>query len=224
MNRIALVEDDKYLQEEIGHILTRAGYEVSAVKDFKNTMRFLTTCNPDLIILDINLPYTSGFEITKNLKDKFQIPILILTSRDSLQDELQALNLGADDYLTKPCHRERLLARVKNLLKRNAAELYNGGNFLYDPNSYAVYLNDTITHLPPSEGKILTLLFQKYPGIVSKEDISYALWNTTVFIDENTLQVTLVRLRKDLRKIGLNDLIVNVRGKGYCLRKDSVCG
>ena len=118
MKKIAIVEDDEWMREEFGEMLLRAGYETILISDFSDTVQTLLSLSPDLILLDINLPSKSGFQICREIKQKSAIPVLILTSRDQLHDELQALDLGADEYLTKPCRRERLLARTANVLKR----------------------------------------------------------------------------------------------------------
>lgn len=116
--RIVVIEDDVYMREELIDMLKKAGYDAVPLPAFENAVSQLAELSPDLILLDINLPFRSGFEICKEIKAKHLGAVLILTARDKLQDELHALGLGADDYLTKPCNMERLLARTKNLLRR----------------------------------------------------------------------------------------------------------
>lgn len=222
MARIAIVEDDQYMRGEIKNLLEKYGYETDVLTDFSNTADILLKLHPDLIILDINLPGQSGFEICRRLRQKDGSPILVLTSRDRLQDEINALSLGADDYLTKPCSADRLLIRVQNLLRRIPADkpvkLLNGGCFFIDPLTYAVYIKDKTCLLPPNEGKILAALVQYSPKIVTKAELSHILWNTEEFIDENALQVNLTRLRKTLASLGLEHTIETVRGVGYRLK------
>lgn len=220
MLRITIVEDDPFMREELEDILQKAGYKVIAITDFKNVVEQINTSAPDLILLDINLPGQSGFEICKSLKLKGIGPILILTSRDRLQDELHGLGLGADDYLTKPCNRSRLLARIQNLLRRFAKhpDLLDGGRFLLDPNTFTLYKGSESLLLPANEGKILLKLVQQRPEIVSKSTLSELLWGTDRYIDENALQVNLTRLRKTLRKLELENQIETIRGLGYRLR------
>ncbi|GGP08599.1 response regulator transcription factor [Oceanobacillus neutriphilus] len=133
MTKITIVEDDPLMREELMDILQKAGFEVAAITDFHDITLQIVTLAPDLVLLDINLPEQSGFEICRGLKEKGVGPILILTSRDKLQDELHGLGLGADDYLTKPCNQDRLLARIHNLLRRfeRQPELVDGGSFFY---------------------------------------------------------------------------------------------
>lgn len=143
MAQIIVVEDDVYMREELIDVLEKAGYDAVPLLDFENAVSQIMSLSPDLILLDINLPFHSGFEICKEVKAKQLGTVLILTARDKLQDELHALGLGADDYLTKPCNTERLLARIKNLLRRKEEQmqqgLLNGGGFLLDPNTFTLY-------------------------------------------------------------------------------------
>lgn len=143
MAQIVVVEDDVYMREELIDVLKKAGYDAVPLLNFENAVSQIMALSPDLILLDINLPFHSGFEVCKEIKAKRLGTVLILTARDKLQDELHALGLGADDYLTKPCNTERLLARIKNLLRRKEEQvqqgLLNGGGFLLDPNTFTLY-------------------------------------------------------------------------------------
>ncbi|GIN91316.1 DNA-binding response regulator [Siminovitchia terrae] len=220
MARITIVEDDSMMREELMDILQKEGFEVRAIADFHDIVAQIATSAPDLVILDINLPEQSGFEICKNLKLKGMGPILILTSRDKLQDELHGLHLGADDYLTKPCNRDRLLARIQNLLRRFEGQLglIDGGSFSLDPNTFTLYKGSQSLLLSANEGKILLALVQNRPEVVSKSTLSDLLWGTDQYIDENALQVNLTRLRKTLRQLNLESQIETIRGQGYRLR------
>ena len=162
MARIMVVEDDVYMREELTDLLRKSGYETASLFDFENAIPEITEYSPDLVLLDINLPFHSGFEICKELKAKQLGTVLVLTARDKLQDELHALGLGADDYLTKPCNIERLLARIKNLLRRKEEQirqgLLDGNGFLLDPNTFTIYVGKSSYLMPPNEGKILLLI------------------------------------------------------------------
>lgn len=223
MARIIVVEDDVYIREELIDLLGKAGYDAVALLDFENTVSQIAALSPDLILLDINLPFRSGFELCKDLKAKQLGTVLVLTARDKLQDELHALGLGADDYLTKPCNMERLLARIKNLLRRREEQkqqgLLDGDGFLLDPNTFTIYIGKSSYLLPPNEGKILLTLLKNSPNLVTKKELCSALWGTEEFIDENALQVNFTRLRKTLREFGLEGRIETVRGQGYRLKE-----
>ena len=194
MAKIVVVEDDVYMREELLNLLEKSGYDTIGLSDFENAVSEIAAYFPDLILLDINLPFRSGFEICKELKAKQIGTVLVLTARDKLQDELHALDLGADDYLTKPC-------------------------FLLDPNTFTIYVGNSSYLMPPNEGKILLALLKNSPKIVSKKELCIRLWGTEEFIDENALQVNFTRLRKTLREFGLEERIETVRGQGYRLKE-----
>lgn len=219
MKRIAVVEDEVYMREELCSMLEKAGYSVLEITAFENAAEQLTAITPDLVILDLNLPEISGFQICRNLKQKTSIPVLVLTSRDQMADELHALRLGADEYLTKPCRKERLLARITNILKRyeGRSNLLEGQGFLLDRGTYTLYLNNTSVVLPKNQGKLMEALLAGGDNLVTSEQLCRALWDTTEFIDENALQVNLTRLKKTMLNLGMKQKVVAVRGLGYRL-------
>ena len=222
MKRIAVVEDEVYTREELCNMLEKAGYSDLAVTAFENAAEQLTALAPDLVILDLNLPEISGFQICWDLKQKTSIPVLVLTSRDQMSDELQALRLGADEYLTKPCRKERLLARIANILKRfeGRSNLLEGQGFLLDRGTYTLYINNTSVILPRNQGKLLEALLAGGNQLVTSEQLCRALWDTTEFIDENALQVNLTRLKKTMANLGMKQKVVAVRGLGYRLERE----
>lgn len=219
LKKIVIVEDEIFMREELEEMLCRAGYETDSILSFEygdivcQILQFL----PDLVLLDLNLPCTSGFQICRELKQKSTIPILVLTSRDQMKDELYALELGADEYLTKPCRKERLLARVSNVLKRYEGRnnLLEGNGFLLDQQTYTLYINNKSLVLPKNQGKLLEIFLQHGGEVVYKEELYLALWGTTEFIDENALNVNLTRLKKTMQNLGMLQKLVTVRGIGY---------
>lgn len=214
-----IIEDDLYIREELESIFEKRGYVVESITNFNNTLEDIKKSNPDLIVLDLNLPGMSGFEICKSLKQRTSFPVLILTSRNQMKDELHALDLGADDYLTKPCHPDRIIARADKIIKMYERIINNisVGNLILDEKIYEVkYLENSII-LPENEGKILRNLMINYPKTVKKEDLFIELWGTKDFVDENILQVNMTRLRKSLSKINLDNVITTIRGIGYKL-------
>lgn len=222
MKKIAVVEDEVYTREELCNMLEKAGYSALAVTAFENAAEQLTVLAPDLVILDLNLPEISGFQICWDLKQKTSIPVLVLTSRDQMSDELQALRLGADEYLTKPCRKERLLARIANILKRfeGRSNLLEGQGFLLDRGTYTLYIDNTSVILPRNQGKLLEALLAGGNQLVTSEQLCRALWDTTEFIDENALQVNLTRLKKTMANLGMKQKVVAVRGLGYRLERE----
>lgn len=221
MKHILVIEDEPLIRDEIVILLEKAGYQVGKITDFKETTKQVQRYETDLIILDLNLPGETGFQICKNLKTKSSIPILVLTSREQLKDEIYALKLGADEYLTKPFRKERLLARIENLLKRYEGRnnLLEKDNFLLDRNTYTLYIDGNSILLPQNQGKLLEALLTTDDNVVTKEDLSIKLWNTTEFIDENALQVNITRLKKVMKEVGIAFQVKSVRGIGYKLER-----
>ena len=219
MSTIVIVEDDIFLREELEHTFIKEGYNAVSISSFEEPEKEMLEKEPDLIVLDVNLPGKSGFELCKWLKARVSVPILILTARDGLTDELYALGLGADDFLTKPCHPKRLAARAERLLKtyRKVRNLVQAGDVAMDVDACKIIWGKKQVALPETEGKIMRLLMERYPSVVGKQEIVAALWGNGAYVDENILQVNMARLRKNLDSIGLKSLVRTVRGSGYCL-------
>lgn len=219
MKKIVFVEDDIYMREELMQLLEKSMYQVDAPTIFDKITQHILESTPDLVLLDLNLPGISGFQICQEVKRKSSIPVLVLTSRDQMKDELHALELGADEYLTKPCRKERLLARISNVLKRyeGRANLLEGEGFLLDQLTYTLYINNESTVMPKNQGKLFEVFLLHKNEIVTKDELNLALWGTTEFIDENALQVNLTRLRKTMLNLKMTQRIVAVSGKGYQL-------
>ncbi len=219
MKRIAIVEDERFMREELSDMLCRAGYVAYPVTSFDDVAGQLLSLSPDLILLDLNLPGESGFQICRTVKQKSAIPVLVLTSRDAMRDELHALGLGADEYLTKPCRKERLLARISNVLKRyeGRPNLLEGPDYLLDRQTYTLYIHNRSVILPKNQGRLLEIFLLHGDDVVPKEELCEALWGTSEFIDENALQVNLTRMKKTLADLDMTQQIVPVRGVGYRL-------
>lgn len=219
MKRIVIVEDEFLMREELSNMLRKADYQVDEITEFENVPEQILELSPDLILLDLNLPGIGGFQICREIKQKSSIPVFVLTSRDQLRDELHALDLGADEYLTKPCRKERLLARISNVMKRyeGRSNLLEGSGFLLDRQTYTLYIHNRSVILPKNQGKILEVFLTHGDGVVSKEELCLAIWGTTEFIDENALQVNLTRLKKNMARLMMHQQIVPIRGKGYRL-------
>ena len=221
MKRILIVEDEILIRDELALMLEKSGYKVDVIVSFNNTTRQILDFETDLILLDLNLPGESGFQICRDVKAKSSCPILVLTSCDKLSDEIYSLKLGADEYLTKPFRREKLLARIENVLKRyeGRANLLERDNFLLDKNTYTLYVNGSSVVLPQNQGKLLETFLTSDKDIVSKEELSQKLWGTSEFIDENALQVNMTRLKKAMSDAQMSHKIETVRGLGYKLVK-----
>nr|WP_041445156.1 response regulator transcription factor [Syntrophobotulus glycolicus] len=219
MPRIMVIEDDIYLREELVHTFIKKGYSVLSISSFDAPEEEILDSNPDLALLDLNLPGSSGFELCKRLKARASFPILVLTARDTLSDELYALELGADDFLTKPCHSDRLIARAERLLQTygKVRNLVQAGGLVLDLDTYKVIWQNAHVVLSDTEGKFLRVLLEQYPDVVSKQRLLVELWGGEAYVDENILQVNVTRLRKSLAAIGLREMIQTERGQGYRL-------
>ena len=216
---LLVIEDERALCETIVRSLRRLAYSVDYCYDGEKALALLGVERYDLVLLDLNLPEVSGFQICRDLKRRSALPVLVLTSRDQLRDEVHALELGADEYLTKPYRKERLLARIGNVLKRyeGRPNLLEGADFLLDRQTYTLYIHNQSVVLPPNQGKLLETLLAHGGQTATKDELSRALWGTTEFIDENALQVNLTRLKKTMASLGMCQQLVSVRGVGYRL-------
>lgn len=217
INMVLVVEDDPYLREELINTFIKKGYPASGISSFAAPEKEIMEMSPELVILDVNLPGKSGFELCRILKAKASFPILILTARDTLPDELHALGLGADDFLTKPCHPDRLLARAERLTRMygKVKNHMHAGNLEYDPDTNKVMWGESFAVLSETEGKIMRALIEGYPLVIPKDVLSNILWGG--YADENILAVNMTRLRKTLDSIGLGSKIITERGVGYRL-------
>lgn len=225
MSRIVIVEDDDFLREEMEHTFKNLGYEVPSVTDFgPETAPAVLELSPDLVILDINLPGTNGYDLCRWLKSRTTIPVLILTGRDSLKDELHGLDLGADDFLTKPCPPDRLVARVRRLLSTYASmnTLIRAGEIPFDMDICRLSYKDQWMILPETQARLLSVLMAAYPETVTYGQICEKVWGDMTYMDENILSVNIARLRKQLSGLGLRAAVTNVRGKGYRLEVEAV--
>ena len=219
VKKIVIVEDELFMREELQHILEKEGYDTFSITKFSSVVDEIISASPDLVLLDLNLPGISGFEICKGIRQKSNVPILVLTGRDQMKDELHALDIGADEYINKPCHKERLLARITNLLRRledrrHFAEIKD---ISLDLQTYTINIKGKATILPENQGKIMELLLENYQELVTKEILLNKLWGTTEYIDENALYVNMTRLKKSLHNLDTNYKINTIRGKGYSL-------
>lgn len=225
--QIVIVEDDEGIRKELKRLLENAFYQVTVIESFTDVAGQIRVLCPvaDLVLLDLNLPGESGFDVCRKLREYSDIPIIFLTSRTDSMDELTGILNGADDYITKPFNPPILLARIGVVLKRttskNAVKSTNDtihleykGVTLNLAGAYVEHAGKK-TDLTKNELKILYLLYQKKGEIVPRMDMIEYLWDNEVFIDDNTLSVNVTRLRNKLSEIGVKDFIETKRGMGY---------
>lgn len=221
MQKILIVEDDEKLRHELEIFLERNGYKAIGLERYDNTLQEMIQINADLILLDINLPNADGEYILKEFRRVSDVPVIMITSRDSEMDELLSMHYGADHYVTKPFHTQILLAKIIAVLKRAngvvSQEKMNCGSFLLNLAKSRIEREDKKVELTGNELKIIKFLLKNKGKIVSREDIMTDLWDSEAFIDDNTLTVNITRIRKKLEEIGLQDIIETKRGQGYIL-------
>lgn len=223
MQKILIVEDDKKLRKELETFLTKHGFIAKGLEKFDNTIQDILNENADLILLDINLPYTDGEFACKEVRKTSDVPIIMVTSRDNEIDELMSLNYGADQYVTKPYNIQILLAKINGLLKRNKKsdkemQEIDCDGFKLNIAERVIKKDDRKIELTKNEYTILYYLCINRGRIVSRDEIMDYLWESEEFIDDNTLSVNVKRLRGKLEELGLVDRIETRRGQGYILK------
>lgn len=218
---IFVVEDEAVIRRELKLLLENALYRVTAAETFTSLEKQILEARPDLVLLDVNLPNGSGFEVCKNLRAESDLPIIFLTGRMDSMDELTGMLDGGDDYITKPYQASILLARIAAVLKRTKREerehtaALSCGGVVLDPFGCRLSVRDKSAELTKNEMKILQYLFTHQGGYVPRMDLIEYLWDNRMFIDDNTLSVHVARIREKLRGLGIDDLIETKRGMGY---------
>lgn len=222
MFTIMIVDDNEQLQNEIGNLLIANRYSILKPTDFNKISQTVKDSSPDLILLDINLPNNDGFKICTEIRSFSNIPIIFITSRNTNIDELMSITLGGDDFITKPYNTQILLARINALLKRaypNNSNMdvieYNG--LTLNILSSTIEYNQKNIELTKNELKILYYLLINKGKIVSRVDIMEYLWDSFMFVNDNTLTVNITRIRNKIEEIGLKDFIKTKRGQGYII-------
>ncbi|WP_300821506.1 response regulator transcription factor [uncultured Oscillibacter sp.] len=217
--KIFVVEDETEICKELSVLLQKYGYAYESSTDFAHITDHILKAEADLVLLDINLPYQDGYTICHEIRKQSDIPIIVLTSRNTDFDELMSLNIGADDFISKPYNAQVLIARIQKILKRtyeaqvNSVLIHKGLtiNLLKATASYG----DKEVDLTKNELGILRLLVVNKGNVIPRDAIIDELWQSDEFIDENTLNVNIVRLRKKLSEIGAPDYLETKRGLGY---------
>ena len=225
MHKILLVEDDPVIRQQVGKMLSEWGFEVVMVEDFMEVLTLFVQSEPHLVLMDIGLPLFNGYHWCQEIRKVSKVPIMFLSSRDQAMDIVMAINMGGDDFVTKPFDQNVLLAKIQGLLRRSyefgkdQSLLEYMGVILNLKAMDLVYQGEVVS-LTKNEFQILQVLFERSGNIVSREDLMKELWNSDFFIDDNTLSVNVARLRKKLEAVGLNDFIETKKGVGYGLRHD----
>lgn len=224
MYKIMIVEDNKSIRNELDIFLSKHGYQVVVLDNFDNVVDDILKENPDCLLLDLTLPNIDGHFISRKLREKSLMPIIVVTSRDSTVDELMSINYGADDYITKPYDLQILLARLEALIRRTYESETENSLFIkgikLDLAKGLIISQNQELNITKNEIFILSYLIQNKNKIVIREDLMKHLWGSDLFIDDNTLTVNINRIRVKLSEIGIEDLIETKRGMGYMINED----
>ena len=222
MQNILIVEDDEKLSKELEKFLSQNGYEASRITNLENVINDILNSKCNMVLLDINLPGNNGEYICKEVRKISDVPIVMITSVDSELDELISLNYGADDYITKPFNLQILLAKIATILKRTSSNnkdqtKINCENFILNLSKSTIEKDRKEIELTKNEFKILYYLVQNRGKIVSREELMNYLWDSEMFVDDNTLTVNITRIRNKLEEVNLKDILETRRGQGYIL-------
>lgn len=219
MQKILIIEDDINVRDELKELLLNSNYEVVALTDFKNSLEQILNINPDLVLLDINIPYLNGEELLKNLRKESNIPVIMVTSKNNEIDEVLSMSYGADDYITKPYNPTILLLRIGAILKRmdNIPDSIKYKDLLIYPRQALIKKQDKEIILTKNEMIIFSYLLTNKNEIVSRDELMTELWNNDEYINDNALTVNISRLRDKLEELGYDDMIETRKGQGYIL-------
>lgn len=229
-NRIFLIEDDAALAAYLKQQLARFGYEVHVAAQLRDVAEEARQVQPDLILLDINLPYYDGFYWCRQIRSFTKAPIIFLSARDGSMDQVYALDSGGDEYVTKPFHPDVLIAKIRALLRRAygeyaeiprlgeaACDVVVVGNVKIDLRKLVLETDQRTESLTKTEGTLLRELLAANGEVVARDTLLETIWDDAEFVDDNTLTVNVARLRRKLESFGLDGAIVTVRGLGYRL-------
>lgn len=220
MKKIMIVEDEFIIRDELNGLLNNNGFETSYVEDFKKTEQEILKYCPNLVLLDINIPYLNGEQILQSIRKKSNVPIIMLTSKTNEIDEVLSMSYGADDYITKPYNPTLLILKINAILKRTTNTLnsvyYNDIEVL--SNRGVLKKQNNEINLTKNEMIIFNCLLNNKGRIVSRDEIMTILWDNSEYINENALTVNISRLRSKLSDLGNRDAIATKKGQGYILK------
>lgn len=220
MYKILIVEDDMTIATLLNENIKKWGFESDYVTDFSQVLEEFHRKKPHLILLDISLPFYNGFYWCNEIRKVSNVPILFLSSHTENLDIVMAMNMGGDDYITKPFSMDVVIAKIQAVLRRTYTyyteiQTLEARGALLDLTDAIISYGDKKTELTKNEYRILRLLMEKKNNIISREEIMKNLWEDENFIDDNTLTVNVNRLRKKLEDMGLTDFIQTKKGMGY---------
>ena len=220
MKKILIVEDDTSISEELKNLLDNAGFNGVILKDFENSFEEIKQENPDLILLDINIPKLNGEMLLQKIRKESNVPIIMVTSKNTETDEVLSMSYGADDYITKPYNPTILLLRINAIFKRmeNKSDILAYNELEIDPKKGIIKNEKEEIILTKNEMIIFTFLLANKGNIVTRDELMTDLWNNDSYINDNALNVNISRLRTKLKDFGYEDAIETRKGQGYILK------
>ncbi len=223
--KIFIVEDDDVILNALEKFLKNWSYEAFAPDDFSNVYEKFIEVNPDLVLLDVSLPFFNGYYWCEQIRKISNVPIIFISSADENLNKIMAMNMGADDYITKPFDLDFLLAKIKALLRRSYEykEISNSISYkdlVIDRDKMVLNFDGKEMSLSKNEYLILEMMFEFPEKIFKREEFMDKIWQTDEFIDDNTLTVNIMRLRKKLEEIGLKDFIKTKKKVGYYIERN----
>lgn len=222
--KVLIIEDDEVIAELVEEALEKWGYQAEQISDFKNITEEAARVQPDLILLDINLPFYNGFYWCREFRQFTKVPIIFLSSADDNMNIVMAMDMGGDDFIAKPFDSNVLLAKVNAMIRRSYD--YQGQTNIISVKDVVLNIDDAEVvyqgkkvELTKNEYKILRLLMENRGKMVSRDAIMMHLWESEEFVDDNTLTVNITRIRKKLKNIGVDDMIKTKKGVGYLIEE-----
>lgn len=222
MAKIFLVEDDRVIAQQMEKLLHSWGHEVIMAIDFKEVMTEFVSCDPQLVLMDIGLPFFGGYYWCGEIRKVSKVPIIFVSSASDNMNLVMAINMGGDDFIAKPFDSQVLMAKIQAMLRRTYD--FTGNSNLMEHKGLIFNLSDmTILYggekmaLTKNESRILQKLLENKGKVVEREDLMVSLWQTDSYVDDNTLSVNVNRLRKKLEQLGLQEMIVTKKGIGYLI-------
>ncbi len=223
MFKSMIVEDDTTISQLIADNLVKWQFQPIQVQDFNDTLKIFIDTKPSLVLMDINLPVYDGYHWTQKIREVSKVPIIFISSRNTSMDMIMAMNMGGDDFVSKPFAMEVLVAKINALLRRtydyqeDAQNLIDHNGVVLDLQSGSAKINDEVVDLSKNEYRLLQYLMRRHGQIVSREELLRDLWEDERFVDDNTLTVNINRLRRKIENAGIDNYIQTKIGQGYLI-------
>ncbi|WP_112180503.1 MULTISPECIES: response regulator transcription factor [Paraliobacillus] len=225
MEKIMIVEDDMKIAEFLSSYMKKYGYQVTVAKDFERILDTFRDVQPKLLLLDINLPSYDGYYWCRQIRKESICPVIFISARTGEMDQVMALENGGDDFITKPFHPDIVMAKIRSQMRRAYGEyatkyeerVVTQGDLHFYPERLELRFKNEVTALTKKETDIIETLLERYPRVAGRQDLLEKLWDDQAYVDENTLNVNITRVRNKFQALGIENAVETVRGAGYRL-------